>query len=79
MSFDPEFAAARVLRDRGYTGSLRFFRLFMSGPEPDLVMKDLVRSAGYCATPDARLKKWQPFDDRLKESVRNASEDATHV
>jgi hypothetical protein len=37
-SFDPEFAAARVLRDL----RLQFFRLFMSGPEPALIMKDIV-------------------------------------
>jgi hypothetical protein len=59
-SLDPEFAAARVLRDRGYTGRLQFFR--MGNPEPALVMKDLVCAAGYSATLNARFVKFQAFD-----------------
>ena len=64
VSHDPEFNAARALRDRGYTGRLQFFRLFMSGPEPDLTMRDLVRSADHSATPDGRFFRHHPFPGR---------------
>ena len=63
-SYDPEFAAARALRDLGYSGELRFFR--PGNPEPALVMKNLVKAAGYCATPDGRFRKFEPFDNVRK-------------
>ena len=59
-SLDPEFAAARVLRDRGYTGRLQFFRHGIH--VPTLIMWDLVRSASYSATLNARFVKFQAFN-----------------
>jgi len=67
-SIDPEFAAARVLRDRGYTGALQFFR--PGKPGAALTMRDLVRAANFRATPDGRFAKYVPFDAKLKEALR---------
>jgi hypothetical protein len=64
-SHDPEFTAARVLRDRGYSGPLQFFR--PGNPESHLTMKDLVRVADYCATPDGRFMKYRPFDHAVRD------------
>jgi hypothetical protein len=67
-SLDPEFAAARALRDRGHTGRLEFFR--PGNPAAQLVMRDLVRAANFCATLDGRFAKYRPFDAKLKEALR---------
>jgi hypothetical protein len=67
-SLDPEFAAARALRDRGLSGELRFFR--PGNPVPALVMRDLVRAADDCTT-EGRFKKHQPFDRRMIKDEPN--------
>jgi hypothetical protein len=71
-SYDPEFAAARALRDRGYTGRLQFFR--MGNPEPALIMRDLVRAANFRATPDGRFEKYRPFEDARQVFARELSQ-----
>jgi hypothetical protein len=71
-SLDPEFAAARVLRDRGYTGALQFFR--PCNPAPVLVMRDLVRAANFRATPDGRFEKYRPFNDASQVFGRELSQ-----
>ncbi len=64
-SHNPEFAAARALVAQGATGEVHFMRLF-GGPDPDLIMRDVVRAAGYTVhEPDkgtVRFAKYVPFD-----------------
>jgi hypothetical protein len=62
QSWNPEFAACRVMKKRGLTGGVEFF--WAGVPYPGLIVRDLAKGARLCVIEEDRrgptLKQWRP-------------------